>query len=90
MSQIYRIRKYKEDDSKNIFYFLSNILTNEFNITLDFDNLDSDLWDIVNHYCKDDGERFWIVELNEKNNDFFTGSKHQTSISDFAFSKAIK
>jgi hypothetical protein len=44
---------------------LSNILTNEFNITLDFDNLDSDLLDVVNHYCKDDGECFWIVELNE-------------------------
>jgi putative acetyltransferase len=65
LSQIYRIRKYKEDDYKNIFYFFSTILTNEFNITLDFDNLDSDLLDIRNHYNKDDGNCFWIVEFND-------------------------
>ena len=34
--------------------FLSAILVNEFKIALDFDNLDSDLMDIKNHYNKDD------------------------------------
>ena len=63
MSQIYRIREYRKDDSKNVFHFLSNILTNEFNIALDFDNQDSDLLDIENHYCRDEDCCFWIVEL---------------------------
>jgi RimJ/RimL family protein N-acetyltransferase len=63
LSQIYRIREYRKDDSKNVFHFLSNILTNEFNIALDFDNQDSDLLDIENHYCRDEDCCFWIVEL---------------------------
>jgi hypothetical protein len=61
--QIYRIREYKGDDSKNIFYFLYDILANEFNIALDLKYLDSDLLDIKNHYNKDDGGCFWVVEL---------------------------
>ena len=51
---------------KMSIHFLSNILTNEFNIALDFDNQDSDLLDIENHYCKDEGGCFWIVELKGK------------------------
>ena len=44
---------------------LSDILVNEFKIALDFDNLDSDLMDIKNHYNKDDGGCFWIVEWED-------------------------
>jgi hypothetical protein len=46
LSQIYRIRAYTKDDSKDVFYFLYDLLTYEFNIKLDFGNLDSDLLDI--------------------------------------------
>lgn len=67
MSQIYNIREYKENDSESVFYFLYNILANEFNLNLDFDNLDSDLSDIKNHYNKDDGGCFWVVELKDYN-----------------------
>jgi GNAT superfamily N-acetyltransferase len=65
MSLIFRIREYKEEDSENVFYFLSDILANEFNITLDFDNLDSDLLNIRHHYNRDDGGCFWIVKLKD-------------------------
>ena len=37
------------------------MIVNEFNITLDFNNLDSDLLHIKQHY-KDNGGCFWIVE----------------------------
>ena len=66
MSQIYRIREFKEDDSKNVYYFLYDILVNEFNITLDFENLDSDLLNIKQYYNKDDGSGcFWVVECKD-------------------------
>lgn len=68
MSQIYKIREYKEKDSESVFYFLYHILANEFNINLDFDNLDSDLLDIKSHYNKDDDSGcFWVVELKDNN-----------------------
>jgi GNAT superfamily N-acetyltransferase len=67
LSQIYRIREYRKDDSKNVFYFLYDLLVNEFNIKLDFDDLDSDLLDIGNHYCRDEDGCFWIVELKDNN-----------------------
>ncbi len=60
--QIYKVREFKEEDSKNVFYFLFDILVNEFNIALDFNNLDSDLMDINNRYNKDEGGCFWVVE----------------------------
>ena len=41
------------------------MLTNEFNIELDFDNLDSDLSDIKNHYYKDEDGCFWVVECKD-------------------------
>ena len=67
MSQIYKIREYIENDSKDVFYFLYGLLVNEFNIKLDFDALDSDLLNIQNHYNKDNGGCFWIVELEGNN-----------------------
>jgi GNAT superfamily N-acetyltransferase len=67
LSEIYRIRAFRKDDSKNVFYFLYDILANEFNIKLDFETLDSDLLDIENHYCKDEDSCFWIVELKDNN-----------------------
>src|ERR687889_285040 len=62
----YRMREYMEDDSQNVFNFLLDILTNEFKIVLDFENLDSDLLHIQQHYNKDDGGCFWIVERYDK------------------------
>jgi len=54
-----------DDDTENVLQLLSDILVNEFKIALDFDNLDSDLMDIKNHYNKDDGGCFWIVEWED-------------------------
>jgi putative acetyltransferase len=59
--QNYRIREYNNDDSQDVLDFISDMIVNEFNITLDFDNLDSDLLHINQHY-KDNGGCFWIVE----------------------------
>jgi putative acetyltransferase len=59
--QNYRIREYNNDDSEYVLHFISDIIVNEFNITLDFNNLDSDLLHIKHHY-KDNGGCFWIVE----------------------------
>jgi GNAT superfamily N-acetyltransferase len=60
--QKYQIKEYKEEDSENVYHFVSDMLVNEFKITLDLDNLDSDLVNIKQHYNKDDGGCFWIVE----------------------------
>jgi putative acetyltransferase len=60
--QNFRIREYNNDDSEDILHFISDMIVNEFNITLDFNNLDSDLLYIKQHY-KDNGGCFWIVEL---------------------------
>jgi putative acetyltransferase len=59
--QNFRIREYKNDDSEDVLHFISDMIVNEFNITLDFNNLDSDLVYIKQHY-KDNGGCFWIVE----------------------------
>ena len=61
MLQNYRIREYNNDDSEDVLHFISDMIVNEFDITLDFDNLDSDLLYIKHHY-KDNGGCFWIVE----------------------------
>ena len=61
MLQNYRIREYNNDDSEDVLHFISDMIVNEFNITLDFNNLDSDLLYIKQHY-KDNGGCFWIVE----------------------------
>ncbi len=62
MLQNYRIREYTNDEMENILHFISDMIVDEFNITLDFDNLDSDLLNIMLHYNKDNGGCFWIVE----------------------------
>jgi putative acetyltransferase len=59
--QNYRIREYNNDDSEDVLHFISDMIVNEFNISLDFNNLDSDLLHIKQHY-KDNGGCFWIVE----------------------------
>jgi len=69
---------------KKVFHFLYDILVNEFNISLDFNNLDSDLLDIRNHYNKDDGECFWIVEL--KNNSQIIGTVALRKLKESKFS----
>ncbi len=61
----YLLREYKEDDSENVLHFVSELLVNEFRITLDFDNLDSDLLDIKNRYNKNDRGCFWVVEQSD-------------------------
>ena len=61
MLQNYRIREYNIDDSEDVLHFISDMIVNEFDITLDFDNLDSDLLHINQHY-KANGGCFWIVE----------------------------
>ncbi|MDQ6722931.1 MAG: GNAT family N-acetyltransferase [Thermoproteota archaeon] len=47
---------------ENALHFISDIVVNEFKITLDFDNLDSDLLHIKQYYDKDNGGCFWVVE----------------------------
>jgi putative acetyltransferase len=59
--QNYRIRVYNNDDSEDVLHFISDMIVNEFNITLNFNNLDSDLLHIKQHYT-DNGGCFWIVE----------------------------
>jgi putative acetyltransferase len=65
LSLHYQIREFKDDDLENISNFILNMLINEFKIALDFYNLDSDLLDIKNHYNKDDGGCFWVVECKD-------------------------
>ena len=61
MLQNFRIREYNDDDSEDVLHFISDMIVNEFNITLNFNNLDSDLLHIKQHYKDNDG-CFWIVE----------------------------
>jgi len=84
--QKYLIREYKQQDSENVFKFISDILVKEFNITLEFNNLDSDLLDIKNHYNKDDDGCFWIVEL--KDNSQIIGTVAIRKLKEFASTSA--
>ncbi len=65
-----------------MFSSLFHILVNEFNITLDFDNLDSDLLDIKNHYNKNDSGCFWVVE--RKNDSQIIGTVAIRNLKEFA------
>lgn len=56
--QEYPLREFSDPDSENVLRFMPKILVNEFKITLDFNNLDSDLLEIKNHYNKNDGSCF--------------------------------
>jgi len=56
--QEYLLREFTDNDSKNVLKFVSKMLVDEFMITLEYDNLDSDLLNIKNHYNKDDGSCF--------------------------------
>jgi putative acetyltransferase len=65
LSLHYQIRELKDDDLENATNFILDVLINEYNIILDFDNQDSDLLDIKNHYNKDKGGCFWVVECKD-------------------------
>jgi RimJ/RimL family protein N-acetyltransferase len=65
LSSHYQIREFKENDLENTVNFILDMLINEFKIALDFDNLDSDLFNIKNHYNKENGGCFWIVECKD-------------------------
>lgn len=62
MLQNYRIREYNNDESESVLHFISDMLVNEFGIALGFHDQDSDLLHIKQHYNKNDGGCFWVIE----------------------------
>lgn len=62
MSQIFKIREFDRSDSVKVIKLISDIIVNEFKFKLEFDSLDSDLLDIIEHYNKSDGGCFWVAE----------------------------
>jgi GNAT superfamily N-acetyltransferase len=62
-----RIRDFYRGDYKIVIQLISNIIVNEFKFKLEFDNLDSDLLDIEEHYGKSNGGCFWIAEILDNN-----------------------
>src|SRR5918911_482469 len=63
-----RIRDFYRGDYKIVIQLISNIIVNEFKFKLEFDNLDSDLLRIEEHYGKSNGGCFWIAEILDNNN----------------------
>ena len=62
-----RIRDFCPSDYKIVIQLISNIIVNEFKFKLEFDNLDSDLLHIEEHYGKSNHGCFWVAEILDNN-----------------------
>ena len=67
MFKAFKIRAFHRNDSKRIIRLISDIIVNEFNFKLDFNTLDSDIFDIEENYNKSDGSCFWVAESVDNN-----------------------
>ena len=68
MSKAFKIRAFRRNDSERVIRLISDIIVNEFNFKLDFNILDSDIFDIEENYNKSDGGCFWVAESVDDNN----------------------
>ena len=68
MSKAFKIRAFHRNDSERVIRLISDIIVNEFNFKLDFNTLDSDIFDIEENYNKSDGGCFWVAESVDDNN----------------------
>jgi len=68
LSKAFKIRAFHRNDSERVIRLISDIIVNEFNFKLDFNTLDSDIFDIEENYNKCDGGCFWVAESVDDNN----------------------
>lgn len=57
------IRNYDKLDRNKVTQLVSDVIINEFRFKLELDNLDSDLFQIEDHYNKCTGGCFWVAEI---------------------------
>ena len=74
MPQSFRVRKLSYDDLETVVSLIGDIVVNEFNIPLQLDGFDSDLLHLNQHYNKDNGGCFWVVEKVDNNDTQIVGT----------------
>jgi hypothetical protein len=60
--QSFRVRELSDNDLKSAVNLIAYIVVNEFNFQLKLDGFDSDLLHLKQHYNKNNGGCFWVVE----------------------------
>ena len=74
MPQSFRVRELLDNNLETVVNLIADIVVNEFNIQLKLDGLDSDLLHINQHYSKDNGGYFWVVEKVDNDNNQIVGT----------------
>ena len=74
MPQSFRVRDLLDNNLETVVNIIADIVVNEFNIQLKLDGLDSDLLNINQHYSKDNGGYFWVVEKVDNDNNQIVGT----------------
>jgi GNAT superfamily N-acetyltransferase len=68
------VRELSDNDLETVVNLIVDIVVNEFDIPLKLDGIDSDLQNINQHYNKDNGGCFWVVEKVDNNNNQIVGT----------------
>jgi GNAT superfamily N-acetyltransferase len=74
LPQSFRVRELSDNNLETVVNLIADIVVNEFNIQLKLDGFDSDLLNISQHYNKDNGGYFWVVEKVDNNNNQIVGT----------------
>ncbi len=74
MSLSFRVRELSYDHLETVVNLITGIVVGEFNIPLKLDGYDSDLLHIKQHYNKDNGGCFWVVEKVDNNDNQIVGT----------------
>ena len=77
MPQSFRVRELSDNDLESVVNIIADIVVNEFKIQLKLDGFDSDLLNLYQHYNKDNGGCFWVVNKVDNNNNSNSNSNNQ-------------
>ena len=75
MPQSFRVRELSDNDLESVVNLIADIVVNEFKIQLKLDGLDSDLPNLYQHYNKDNGGCFWVVNKVDNNSNSNSNSQ---------------
>lgn len=88
------MRELSDSDLETVVNLITDIVVNEFNIQLMLDGFDSDLPNLYQHYNKDIGGCFWVVEKvdtnNNNNNNQIVGTLAIRNLSQFVSACELK
>lgn len=75
MPQSFRVRELSDNDLESVVNLIADIVVNEFKIQLKLDGFDSDLPNLYQHYNKDNGGCFWVVNKVDNNSNSNSNSQ---------------